>query len=277
MPFLSLSTDQIATFVELARCGSLRRAAAALHLSEQGVRNRLVVLEERIGRELYHKSRGPRKSDPLTPDGHEFLPRAIKYLEAVRGLTERIAESSGSEEIHIAASQYLILYVLINAVRRFHRMFPMVRVRISNYTEQEIEERLLRDPELAFGLAAPYDPPPELEYRNLFPLEWSLITPPRHPLTHPKKVLLRDIVGTPLILFERGSTGRQHVIDAQAPLGLPDRSDCVLRQARGLGASLAGKPSECLGQALRLVGQNGQNGRLAVVEAGLFTFARMQI
>src|ERR1700687_1770335 len=99
MPFLSLSTDQVATFIELARCGSLRHAAAALHTSAQRVRNRMVVLEQRIGAELYRKSRGPRTSDPLTPHGHEFLPRAMRYLEAARGLTERIAESGGTDEI----------------------------------------------------------------------------------------------------------------------------------------------------------------------------------
>ena len=32
----SLSTDQVAAFVELARQGSLRRAAAVLHITEQG-------------------------------------------------------------------------------------------------------------------------------------------------------------------------------------------------------------------------------------------------
>ena len=38
----SLSTDQIAAFVELARQGSLRRAGEVLHITEQGLRNRLV-------------------------------------------------------------------------------------------------------------------------------------------------------------------------------------------------------------------------------------------
>ena len=37
----SLSTDQVAAFVELARQGSLRRAAEVLIISEQGLRNRL--------------------------------------------------------------------------------------------------------------------------------------------------------------------------------------------------------------------------------------------
>ena len=34
---LSLSTDQVAAFVELARQGSLRQAAQVLHITEQGV------------------------------------------------------------------------------------------------------------------------------------------------------------------------------------------------------------------------------------------------
>ena len=59
---LSLSTDQVAAFVELARQGSLRQAAAVLHITEQGVRNRLLALEERLGVELYRKSRGPRRA-----------------------------------------------------------------------------------------------------------------------------------------------------------------------------------------------------------------------
>ncbi len=51
----SLSTDQVAAFVELAKSGSLRLASHALHISEQGLRSRLLALEHRIGAELYHK------------------------------------------------------------------------------------------------------------------------------------------------------------------------------------------------------------------------------
>ena len=40
-PTLSLSTDQVAAFVELARQGTLRKAAEGLLITEQGVRNRL--------------------------------------------------------------------------------------------------------------------------------------------------------------------------------------------------------------------------------------------
>jgi DNA-binding transcriptional LysR family regulator len=57
---------------------------------------------------------------------------------------------------------------------------------------------------------------------------------------------LRDIVDTPLILFERGSTGRQHVIDAFHAAGLSPRiemettnTEIIVRMVEaGLGISI---------------------------------------
>src|SRR3954454_4818181 len=115
--FPSLSTDQVAAFVELSRHGSLREAADTLHLTEQGVRNRLLALEGRLGVELYHKQRGPRRRSPLTQQGQQFLPHAIAFLDRARQLKELFGADGGPREIHVAATQYLILYVLIDAVR----------------------------------------------------------------------------------------------------------------------------------------------------------------
>src|SRR3954447_22901037 len=76
----SLSTDQVAALVELARAGSLRGAAGGLHITEQGLRNRLVALERLLEVQLYHKQRGPRRRSPLTPQGEQFLPHATAFL-----------------------------------------------------------------------------------------------------------------------------------------------------------------------------------------------------
>src|SRR3954447_5392550 len=161
---LSLSTDQVAALVELARQGDLRRAAGVLHITEQGVRNRLLALEGRLGVELYHKARGPRRSHPLTDKGRQFLPHALAFLERARQLGEVFAAPAEPHEIHVVATQYLILYTLIDAVRQFHLAFPRIRVRLSSRTEREIEEALLDDPEIALGVAAPYESSPELDY-----------------------------------------------------------------------------------------------------------------
>jgi DNA-binding transcriptional LysR family regulator len=243
---LSLSTDQVVAFVELARQGSLHSAAAVLHITEQGVRNRLLALESRIGVQLYRKSRGPRRSQPLTEQGQQFLPHALAFLDRARQLGEVFTGPTEPHEIHVAATQYLILYVLIDAVRRFHAAFPQIRVRLSNHTEQEIESVLLQDPELSLGVAAPYESSPELEYLHLFSMNWSFIAPPRHPLLRNSRIHLRDLTDLPLILFERGSTGRQHVMDAFHGAGLSPRvemettnTEIIVRMVgAGLGVSI---------------------------------------
>jgi DNA-binding transcriptional LysR family regulator len=245
MATLSLSTDQVTALVELARHGSLRAAARGLHITEQGLRNRLLALEERVGTTLYRKSRGPRRAVPLTDAGQQFLPHAVAFLERAQQLAEVFGPST-PRELHVAATQYLILYVLIDAVRRFHRAYPQIHVRLSNRTEQEIETALLQDPELALGVAAPYESAPELEYHHIFSMDWSVIAPPRHPLLRKRKLVLADLTDLPLILFERGSTGRQHVMDAFHGGGLSPRVDMettnteiIVRMVEaGLGVSI---------------------------------------
>jgi DNA-binding transcriptional LysR family regulator len=76
---------------------------------------------------------------------------------------------------------------------------------------------------VAFGVAAPYEPSPDLDYHELFAMSWSLITPLRHPLTTKRGVRLEDLTSQMLILYERGSTGRQHVLDAFHETGLSPR------------------------------------------------------
>lgn len=220
----SLSTDQVAALVELARQGSIRAAAHTLHITEQGVRNRLLTLEKRLGVELYRKERGVRRTSALTRAGQDFLPHALAFMEQAADLVQLFGEDR-QRVIHVVATEYLILYLLIDAVRRFHRRFPGIRARLSSHSEQEIEHLLLADPEIALGVAAPYEPSPLLEYRHLFSMNWSLVTPPRHALSKPKEPQLPDLVDAPLILFERGSTGRQHVLDAFHGLGLSPRVD----------------------------------------------------
>jgi DNA-binding transcriptional LysR family regulator len=242
----SLTTDQIAAFVQLAREGSLRAAAETLFISEQGLRSRLLALEERLGVELYKKSRGLRRRTPLTPQGQQFLPHAISFMNRAAHLASMFQENQGPQEVHVVASQYLIAYVLVAAVQRFHRAFPDIHVRLSARTEHEIEAALIESSELSFGVAAPYEPSPELTYRHLFSMPWSLITPPKHPLAKKRSIRLADIVPYPLILYERGSTGRQHVAEAFQRLGLAPHieleatnTDLIVRMVEaGLGIAV---------------------------------------
>jgi DNA-binding transcriptional LysR family regulator len=243
----SLSTDQVAAFVQVARLGSLRAAAESLFISEQGLRSRLLALEHRLGVELYRKSRGLRRRTPLTPQGEQFLPHAAAFLDRAVELCELFRENpAGPQIVQVVASQYLIAYVLIEAVRRFHAAFPQIHVRLSARTEREIEDTLRASLEFSFGVAAPYESSPELEYRHLFSMDWSLVAPPDHPLAKRRGLKLADVIRYPLIVYERGSTGRQHVVEAFQERGLvphveieATNTDLIVRMVEaGLGVAV---------------------------------------
>jgi DNA-binding transcriptional LysR family regulator len=275
----SLSTDQLAALVELARLGSLRAAAERLVISEQGLRNRLLALEQRLGVQLYRKSRGPRRSPPLTEQGQRFLPHAVDLLRRARELCEIFDESAQPAQVHIVASQYLILYVLIDAVRRFHRAFPRIRIRLTALTEQAIQDALLGDPAIALGVAAPYEPARELDYLHLFSLNWSFIAPRGHPLLGRRRLTLADLADEPLILLERGSAGWQHVADALLRAGVVPRvemettnTELIVRMVEaGLGVSIVPLPAGGAVTRGRKVGVRSLGSSIRSIDSGILT------
>ncbi len=215
-----VSTDQIAAFVELSRAGQIRSAAEALGITEQGVRNRLVALESQLGVELYRKVRGPRRTSPLTPQGQRFLPHALAFLDRAHELCRACDLETGGQEVRVVASQYLTRYVLIDVLRSFRSVAPAIHVRVSTMNEADVVDALLENSEVAFGLAAPYESSPSLHYAELFAMNWSLIAPRKHPVASLRRAKLKQIAEHPLILYEKGSTGRQHVLDAFHQQGL---------------------------------------------------------
>jgi DNA-binding transcriptional LysR family regulator len=275
----SLSTDQMMALVELARHGSLRAAAEALFLSEQGLRNRLIALESRLGVELYRKRRGVRRHPPLTDEGRRLLPHAVAFLDRARELTELFHESAEPKEVHVVASQYLIAYALIDVVRRFHAAEPAIRIRLSARTEDEIDEAVRSDPQITLGLAAPYGTSTDLEFRPWFSMPWSLIAPPKHALLTVRRLRLEDLAKQPLILYERGSTGRAHVLDAFRQRGLTPRieleatnTDLIVRMVEaGLGVSIVPlHPSGAVTRGRR-VGDRPLGAHVRPIDSGILT------
>lgn len=246
MDLFSLSTDQVAAFVALAECGSLRAAAEKLLITEQGLRNRLIALEGRLQVPLYLKARGLRRTTPLTEQGRRLLPKAIEFLAGALQLREMFATTPQAREVNVVGSQYLIGYFLLDAVKQFHREYPAIQVRLSARTERDIDQALLASTEYALGVAAPYEASADLRFEPLFSMNWSVIVPRRHRLGRHRRLQLEQLAREPLIVYERGSTGRQHVIEAfQSQALVPHvemeatNTDLVVRMVEaGLGVAL---------------------------------------
>ena len=213
-PFPSISIEQVGAFVQLADSGSLSAAARVLNLSTEGLRNRLVALEQRVGVELYEKQMRRRGLVTLTPAGQMFLRKAAQFLEGAQALTQLFEPGRRQQDLLIAASQYLTYYVLIDVVRIFRLEFPFINVRLLTRTEQQILASIQSGSDVSMGICAPLDFPADVVCDSWFSLNWFLVAPHGHRLLAASSVSLTDIVGEPLILFEPGSTGRQHVLEA---------------------------------------------------------------
>ena len=209
-----ISVEQVRAFVELARAGNIRAAARELHLSEEGMRGRLLALEDRLGISLYEKERGRRSDVRLTRAGQAFLEKAIPFLEDARRLTLVFEPGCFAQELKIAASHYVTSYLLTDILQRFHIQFPDVVVGVSTCTERQVLTALQNDSSVSVGICAPEEFPPGLKYHPWLPMDWHFVAPKEHPLLQRPSVTLTDIANEPLIMLEPGSTGRQHVLEA---------------------------------------------------------------
>lgn len=213
-PLPPISTDQVLAFVELARAGSLRAAAADLNLSEEGLRSRLVTLEQRVGASLYRRSRGRRGGVDLTAAGQLFLPKARKFLEQAHTLADSFAPAEPTREIAVAASHYLTFYLLIDVVRSFRDYFSDISIRLHTRTERQIVTGVGTDADMMVGICAPQEYPKGLTFQPWFTMGWFFVAASGHPLLRRASIDLEHLVAEPLIMFEPGSTGRQHVLEA---------------------------------------------------------------
>src|SRR4051812_35292119 len=196
-----LSTEQVAAFVELARLGSLHLAAESLHLSNEGLRGRVLALEEALGANLYEKERGRRGAVELTASGRRFLQKATRFLDQAHELTTLFEPRAEVKEIQLLASHYLMAYVLVDVVREFRAAHPEYLLRLSTRAESQIFGLLLSEAHCAIGACTPTDFPRGLHYQPWRNIGWSLAVPRAHRLARAKAINLEQIIREPLIVF----------------------------------------------------------------------------
>ncbi|GAA0724283.1 LysR family transcriptional regulator [Dokdonella soli] len=247
----ALSTEQVAAFVELARHGSLQQASQALHLSAEGLRGRILALETSLGIALYEKARGRREEVALTAPGRQFLQKAVRFLDQAHELTRLFEPRSHPNEIQLVASHYLMAYVITDAVREFREQHPEYLLRLSTRAEAQIFAMLLGEPHCVIGACTPTDFPRGLRHHPWRTVGWSLVVPHGHRWAEARTVSLTDIACEPLIVFERGSIGRLHVLETFFSLGLQPAirmeatsTPLILSMVdAGLGVSIVPTPS----------------------------------
>jgi DNA-binding transcriptional LysR family regulator len=123
---LAMTFGQLKTFVEVARQGSIRGAAAVLAVTEPSVSAAISSLQVELAVPLVERQgRGIR----LTPAGIELARYAAQILGLREQASRRIREKAGqSAQLHISAVTTAAEYLLAPILKLFRRKQPEVQL-----------------------------------------------------------------------------------------------------------------------------------------------------
>jgi DNA-binding transcriptional LysR family regulator len=192
---------QLQAFVEVARLGSVTRAAQTLFVTQPALTARLNALENSVGTPLLVRRRGGVK---LTEAGRAFLPYAERALQAVvdgrQMLTE--LEHGIAGHVQIGASPAVSTYALPSILKRFQLSHPDVQVAVRTGHSEEVLD-LVKRQEVAVGLIRAINDP-DLESFTLYEDELVLVADPAHRFA--RDVRLADLADERFVMFDRASS-----------------------------------------------------------------------
>ncbi|MDQ3270110.1 MAG: LysR family transcriptional regulator [Pseudomonadota bacterium] len=186
-------------FCQVARLGSVSRAAETLFLSQPAVTLQLQALEREMGMRLLE--RGGRRLT-LTREGEALYEMARPLVEGLDGLGTALRErlnGMDAGELNVAAGSSTILYLLPKIVAAFRDAQPAVRLRLHNVTGAGGLD-LLRSDTVDLAVGSMLDVPADLDYAPIYRFDPMLITARDHPLARKAALTLQDLSPYGLIL-----------------------------------------------------------------------------
>ncbi|HET6818969.1 MAG TPA: LysR family transcriptional regulator [Candidatus Limnocylindria bacterium] len=198
-----MDTARLEAFVEVARSGSISKAAEALFVTQPALTARLQALERSLGTDLLVRGR---HGSRLSEAGKALLPHAERALAALR--TGRVAveevRSGSAGQLTIGAAPAVSTYVLPAMLHRFQARHPRVRLVVRSGHSEEILQMVLRD-EVEIGLMRPIQHP-EVTSTLLYEDELTLVVHRGHRFAAAGQVRMGELASEHLILFDRNSS-----------------------------------------------------------------------
>src|SRR5919201_1665619 len=194
---------QVEGFLEVARLGSVSRAAEALYVTQPTLTARLHSLEHELGQRLFVRTRNGMR---LTEAGRAFIPYAERALRALREGRQALGDVGTGTAGHlmIGAAPAVSTYLLPAVLERFVSQHPRVEVAVRTGHSEDVLEMVLRDEvQLGIGRALRH---PDVELIPFHEEELVLVVAPEHRFAKRRGVTMADVGGEQLIMFDRTSS-----------------------------------------------------------------------
>lgn len=202
---MNYTLHQLKVFAEVAKCGSITKAAESLHMTQPAVSIQMKQLQESvdiplieiIGKKLY-----------LTEAGERFysMQQTIQeHTDAFEAYTSELKGGlTGDLSISAASTAKYFLPYLLGA---FQKIYPKVRITLKVTNRDEVLQQLYNN---EFQLAILTQLPEDSSIIATPFLDNPLVMacPPDHPLTKKTNIHLKDLRDEPFIFREPGSGTR---------------------------------------------------------------------
>jgi len=188
-------------FLAVAEELSFTRAAHRLHLSQQGLTDRVRRLEDQLGAPLFTRTT---RQVTLTPLGRDLVTEATALLQRVDDGWQRMVTIAARipTRLRIGVSPALVFGVLPALEERFAREHPGVDFGATETTVPDIVDRI-RTGELDAGVVLAPPPLPELHVEVVHVGTADLMIAETHPLAQRSTVGLHEVAGIPVLLTPR--------------------------------------------------------------------------
>jgi DNA-binding transcriptional LysR family regulator len=213
---------------EVARVGSIRKAARGLNVASSAINRHIIEIEEELGAPIFERlPRGLR----LTATGEVLIAhvretlraheRAIAQIQALKGLSRG--------EVTIATMASLASGLVADAAVAFRRSHPDIRLNVEVMNRPELVAAVIAgEVDIAVAYNLPIDP--RLQRAGEFVHRLGAVVAPDHPLAQHAIVRLADCLSYPLVVARSGLSLRdvvESLIPATAEMAMAVETNSV--------------------------------------------------
>ncbi|SNY93167.1 LysR family transcriptional regulator, regulator of gene expression of beta-lactamase [Cohaesibacter sp. ES.047] len=119
--------NALRTFEAVARQGSFTNAAIELRVTQAAVSHQIARLEELLGFQLFHRTRGGLS---LTSEANLLLPVLTSSLDRIGGMLDRVQGHRFEETLNVGVVTTFAAGWLLERLEEFESLYPEIRIRL---------------------------------------------------------------------------------------------------------------------------------------------------
>jgi LysR family hydrogen peroxide-inducible transcriptional activator len=243
----NVSLRQLEYFIAVAECGSFRRAAEKLRVSQPTLTAQIASMENSLGAKLFERNRMGTVQSSL---GRELLRHARRVIEEYRGLIDSAASLIGGPAgtFRFGVTPTLGPYLLPHVLPEIHREYAAVKFYLREGLPRALQQGLMSG-QYDFIIAPLPAPLDNVAVEPLFREPLKLVVPADHRLASRARVTRNYMAGEEVLTLQDDDQLHMHIqrlcdrLGADVNRQYESTSLDTLRQMVMMGMGLAFLPA----------------------------------